>query len=355
MGYLIFLSYSFLFLNLIHCKFLLKSNTINILFFLLITAFFFLLFGFRDGVILSTDYQNYVEMFDSFPDGVVKAINRVEPFFALMILYYKKIGGDATSFLLIISLMFSIMVSLFCYRMSPHYSIILLLVFTCSPFYFNFASNTIRQGLAFGLLLIGMVFIEKRKRLGLICYFFAVLTHFSAIFPVGVLFFYRKILVRQYILSLVLLLSPILFFIDLLFVFKHASSIFDGIGMFSKLMVNFESGERLVTGRLYYLAGFVLCLTSIAALDKIEKLKDFSVRYIRMMISVLCASVVIFPIVTQFSFFVRFISYGFAFIPVLTIVLMRIFIKERDWLYVSYLLYITLGMLLVFQLDYYMI
>ncbi|OEY69217.1 EpsG family protein [Rheinheimera salexigens] len=191
-------------------EYLTRNNNFKKLLFFLVVLSFSTVFSLRDGVILSTDYKNYVLMFDSFPSNFQAAILRVEPLFGASIFIAKKIGLSANDFISLVSFIFHFSLAFFVLRIL-RFPLILFLLLTTTSFYFNFASNTIRQGLAMSFFMFGLV--QKKIKKEIVFYLLSFLTHYSSIILIFYIFIFKNFnFIRNKLLLVFLLAFSVLCF-----------------------------------------------------------------------------------------------------------------------------------------------
>lgn len=326
----------------------------NILFLVFIVTYSFL-FSFRDGLLDSVDYHNYVIMFNSFPGNFSDAVIRVEPFFGGVIYLMRELGFSAESFLSMVSFIFHFSIAYFLYKFS-RWPIFLFLLISVTSFYFNFAGNIVRQGLAVSFVLTGLV-CTKNRNSGFY-YFIAFLTHYTSLFLVLCLFLYRyfPVMKNKFLLIFFLFFSLAFFVIDFSFLWGYLGKIAYYLNLPYKVVANFEVDESLVTGRIYYLISFVVVFFAILFKSRVDfYLSDNALSSLviyNKLLFIVYACTVIYPVLIQFSYFSRVAGYGFFIAPLILGVLLKSLMSSRAALFLGAIFYIFMSVSLFLKSDY---
>ncbi|WP_415836071.1 EpsG family protein, partial [Rheinheimera salexigens] len=282
------------------------------------------------------------------------AILRVEPLFGASIFIAKKIGLSANDFISLVSFIFHFSLAFFVLRIL-RFPLILFLLLTTTSFYFNFASNTIRQGLAMSFFMFGLV--QKKNKKEIVFYLLSFLTHYSSIILIFYIFIFKNFnFIRNKLLLVFLLAFSVLcFFLDLKSVWLFIGMVASNLDLPQKILVNFNSDAEFVTGRIYYFISFVIVLLSVLFRNRILSVlvkNDISFVVYQKMFYILFFSVLMYPFFIQFSFFTRMSSYGFMIFPIILYFLVNSFFSRRESFIFLLLFYILFSYLLFFQLDY---
>jgi hypothetical protein len=326
---------------------------------LVLSIVYGIIFGFRHGYILSTDYLNYVSMYDTFPEDYFdQGMSRVEPLFAILIIIGNKLNISAEFFLIFISILFNLIIGIFSNKFSKN-KIITFLLFTTTSFYFNFASNTIRQGLAFSFFILGVQSDKNSKKF--IFFLLAIFTHFTAAFAVLAYVFskYFKLDNYRFLILISLMLCPLLFFVNPESIFRLFGALIIGFEIFEKASGNIDSGEYVQTGRFYFTIFLIILIATTIYYKKIiSKIKCdtiFNCTIFQDLYRFSVISIIFFPLLSQFSVFVRISSYSLFFIPLfINVLFSTCFIKKQaKWL--NYFSYAFMSLILYYQLNYLMV
>ncbi len=313
------------------------------------------IFGQRNGYILSTDYNGYVEMYDSFPDDFMeRGYMRVEPLFGFLIVLAKSLFISAEVFIFLIALVFHLLLGIFAKSFS-RYSVLFFLMMTVTSFYFNFASNTVRQGLALSFFLVGLSTNSIWIRVAL--FTCATLIHFSLAFLV--LFFtvsaFFSLKERRFRMLFILIISPVLFVLNPDILFNSLGQLLILFDIFDKAAINFGSDETITTGRMFYIFSYVVVLVTIVCFKRIKLAMDNgyinSIIYLRAY-NLVFISVLMYPLFSQYSIFVRVISCGFFLSPLMLCVIAFAFLGNKLAVLFSFFVYVAMSGLLLYQMDY---
>lgn len=134
------------------------------------------------------------------------------------------------------------------YKYSQNVSLSLFNFFTLHV-YTMMSMSMMRQGLAFGISLIAIMFLmEKKTMLFFICVTIACLFHISAVFIFPIYILYNLPYKKKYILGII---------IAILFVFIFNSIIFKFLTQYSR--ISYEAGEAGGTGMLAYISLLLMC------------------------------------------------------------------------------------------------
>jgi hypothetical protein len=326
---------------------------------LILSIIYGLIFGFRYGYISSTDYLHYISMYDTFPDDYLdRGMSRVEPFFAILIIYGNKLNFSAESFLFFISILFNLFIGIFSNKFSKN-GIITFLLMTTTSFYFNFASNIIRQGLAFSLFILGVQ--SERKKNKFIFFLLAIFTHYTAAFAVlaYIISKYLKSENSRFFILVSLISCPLLFFVKPEYLFRLFGTLIAGFQIFEKASGNIDSGEYVKTGRFYFtILLIILIATTIyykKIISKIKYDKIFNCAIFEDIYRFSVISIVFFPLLSQFSVFVRISSYSLFFIPLFINVLSSTCFVKKQARWLNYFSYAFMSLILYYQLNYLMV
>ncbi|WDE00542.1 EpsG family protein [Thalassomonas actiniarum] len=165
-----------------------KNNIFLVVIAILSIAVFF---GFR-GPEAGADTHNYVGAFKSIPDTiytyrdltkafVLNNITAAEPGFVLFT-YLNKLVGFSADFFLVTVALWGLIFTYLAYRRLSDYPLLAFSLYSVSMTCVSLHSNVIRQGMAVGIVLLGISFIQQeRKKLAFFLFVFASFFHFSAL------------------------------------------------------------------------------------------------------------------------------------------------------------------------------
>lgn len=363
MGLLVLTSFIFvtLFFVIVETKWL-KFNFQKQLLLFIVVFSVCLIFMFRDGVLLSTDYENYKLMYTTFPSSYgYDAIRRIEPLFGGLIYIINVAGLSADIFIGIVSAVQFSIIYIFIGKSKAKYPVAFFLFLISSSFFYNFGANTIRQGLALSFILLALLTRSKIKISMFM--FIAVLVHYSAVILLPIVFLAPMImqkLSRSRIIAISLLfLSVFMFLLDFSWILGAISNLVSGEDVFSRLEGNLSAGESVVSGRLYYVVSFFLMLFIMfyhrTIVFLLEEKSLFDTHIFNSIVFILFCCVLFYPILYNVGVFVRVFSYGFVFILPLISVVGCAFLNKRDSLLFSSILFSTSILGLNYILDFILI
>ncbi|MDF8327489.1 EpsG family protein [Aeromonas salmonicida] len=300
-----------------------------------------LIFMFRDGVLLSTDYYNYKVMYETFPsDYGVNAIRRIEPLFGGMIYSFNAAGVGADNFIRFVAFLQFYIIFIFIGRTKVIYPATFFLFFISSSFFYNFGANTIRQGLAFSFILLSLL---SRSKFNVVLFMLlASMTHYSAMFLFPVVLLAPKaidVIFKNRLFTVGLLSSSVMTFLfDFSWILSFLLSAISGNDVFSRLESNFSAGELATSGRIYYIIAFILINIIVIFNKKITFILDGNslcdVQVFKKITFILLCSVLFYPILYNVNVFVRVFSYGFIFILPLISIISCVFFNKRDLVFI---------------------
>ncbi|MEH8110160.1 EpsG family protein [Aeromonas veronii] len=300
-----------------------------------------LIFMFRDGVLLSTDYDNYKVMYETFPsDYGVNVIRRIEPLFGGMIYSFNAAGVGADNFIRFVAFLQFYIIFIFIGRTKVIYPATFFLFLISSSFFYNFGANTIRQGLAFSFVLLSLLSSSKFNIV--LFMLLASMTHYSAIFLLPIVLLAPKamnVIFKNRLLTVGLLSSLVVMFLfDFSWILRFLLSVVSNSDVFSRLEGNLSAGLGATSGRTYYVIAFILINIIVVFNKKITFILAsnslFDLQIFKKITFILLCSVLFYPILYNVDVFVRFFSYGFIFILPLMLIVSCAFFNKRDLLFV---------------------
>jgi hypothetical protein len=160
----------------------------------------------------TTDYFSYQEIYHRITDYrrisllgyPVSVVTRVEPAFALLVLLEKSLTGNFAVFWFIFTAL-SMLVKVYAFNKLSPYLILTILVYLGDVYFWKDLSG-IRGSMASGLVLLSLIYVDRRQPLLFLLVLLAALSfHFAAI--VAAPLYWAKSLGRRWILASVFVLS----------------------------------------------------------------------------------------------------------------------------------------------------
>lgn len=315
----------FLFLDLVIIAFI--SNYINVkkidriisIFIIIILSLFF---GFREGLILSTDLPHYRDMYNSMTDNFEEFnFGRIELIFGYYIILLKKLSLSDNLFIISTSILFHILLILAISKFFRRKALLLVLI-ASTPIYFNYASNTIREGLAFALFFLFAFSLNKKGFLYIILSVFGTLIHSSFIFSAIILWISSKINISLISFIALFVISLFFFIIDVNSLIFNFLSWIPQVGALERTITYaLELDENFGTRKILYLSSIILVILNLYFKDRIlKKLTnhyEIDINFYNSLISFIAISLLLYPALSQYGYLVRLFGYVFFLTPIL--------------------------------------
>lgn len=308
-----------------------KIKRVSFISFLTIGTVFSLIFGFRDGVLLSTDLQNYKDMYSGID---VNYLNwaRIEPGYLIYQAFFRLLGVSPEKFMVITSFiqMFSLT---FLLRYKLKTSFLVVLIFISTPYLYNFSANTIRQGLAFIVIFYACVKVERGTANWWLLAVIGASFHFSVLVCFMFVAFVPNILHKKNILLFILVCSFFFFFLPLKsFIFNLLTLLPEFSSMGRSIEYALGEQEQIVTGRLFYLVSYIISIIILIHFERINgyvKVKyGLSKNTFNCIYSLFYFGVITYPIFSGIGYLLRFSSYGLALFPLFLYFLFTTFFSK---------------------------
>lgn len=314
------------------CANVFKIQRTSIYSFLFIGLLFSLIFGFRDGVLASTDLVGYKEMYENIASNKLNWA-RIEPGFLTFQLFFISIGVSAENFIIITSFI-QMFILAFLIRFKIKTNFIFFLIFISTPYLYNFSANTIRQGLAFLIVLFTCISSRKGDWRWYVGVILATSFHFSALLCFVFISIMQNLIHLKKLSLFILTSSFLIFFLPLNSIIISMLTMlpaFSSLGRSVGYILTLE--DVVITGRIFYFISFFL---SIILLLNFEKVKMYtcsnygmnSVSFIRLY-TLFYYGVVAYPVFSGIGYLVRFTSYGLALFPMFLYFLLSSFFSRN--------------------------
>lgn len=296
----------------------LKVRRVSFISFLLISIFFSLVFGFREGIIASTDVQNYKDMYNGIDPYNLNWL-RIEPGYLIYQWFLRILGVNADQFIVITSFI-QIFLIVFLLRFKFNTSFLFVLLFFSTPFFYNFSANTLRQGVAFLVVFYACSYVIGNGWRWWVLACLGAAFHFSVLLCFIFVAFLNWLYKKKKLLMAIVVMSPVLFFVSLK---SMVTSILILLPSYSSLerSVEYALAEDtvLVTGRVFYLISYILILVILVNFGKVAKYAETNHNigegvFFRLL-SLFYFGVLSYPIFSGIGYLLRFSSYGLVMFP----------------------------------------
>ncbi|MCT7650810.1 EpsG family protein [Aliarcobacter butzleri] len=315
----------FLFIDLAIVAFI--SNYINIkkldgiisIFIIIILSLFF---GFREGLVLSTDLPHYRDMYNSMTDNFEEFnFGRIELLFGYYIILLKKMSLSDNLFIISTSILFHILLILAIFKFFRRKALLLILIVS-TPVYFNYASNTIREGIAFALFFLFAFSLNKKIFKYIILSVFGTLIHSSFIFSAILLWMSSKINISLISFIALFVISLFFFIIDVNSLIFSFLLWIPQVGALERTITYaLEIDDNVGTRKFLYLSSIILVILNFYYKDRIlKKLSDnneINIHFYNSLISFIAIALLFYPILSQYGYLIRLFGYVFFLTPIL--------------------------------------
>ena len=299
----------------------------------IVVFFITLVFINRNDILISTDYINYVEMYHHISDRW-KDLDwkRIEPLFLISIYISKYLSLTAYSFLAICTIIYFVNI-FYVLNVKLKFNIVVFLLFMSTPFFYNFSTNTIRQGLAFSFLFYLFFIKNDNFKKEVIISIVTVLIHFSSLLPIFLYFLLKYARVNKKIVFIVFVFSPFLFLVNMGNVINSILSLIPSVGALSRTVEYATSLQgNLVSGRVFYIVSYFCGILLIFNYTRISEnvynyritIKQFDILSLFFMINVM-----LYPFLYGIGYLTRILNYGFVLSPLYFYLLFMCYTKQN--------------------------
>jgi hypothetical protein len=255
----------------------------------------------------------------------------IEPIFPFLAFIFNLVTEEPQYFLLLINLLINLIVLMSYKKVTINYPIAMA-IFLSTLLFINMNINTIRQGLAIALSFYAMVnLLNRNLKLFWLFFFFALLTHTSSIFLLGI-YLIRNIQVNKKNLILFVSIIFLLWFItfsDILGFFKDYNEYINRVYWYFK----WDILKPWTLKHVYYFVFFMVFVYIIYAYKKL----DFKNKFILKLY--LYGIFLIFLFREEEMVVDRFFYYFFT-LGILLILELRVLIKNKKIFFIS-LIFLT--------------
>lgn len=283
----------------------LENNNIYIIIIAFILIF---IAGFRYGV--GRDYQYYMEVYESIPDGVYIGVN--EPGYILFVDIIKKLKGTQQLVFLLFSV-FTVILNFYFIKKYSNIIYLSILIYIClGPLYLS-SFNQVRQYLAIGIFLYSIKFIIDKKLLKyiMLLLFSSFFVHFTTILLIPLYFFLNKQVRVKYkfiVLTLYIISIPVLEFIIMnspysYFIIRRMDVEYDKTLIFLQIFLSFvfliiESKFINKFNKLFFNMNFIslllllpILLNSNLPFEVFHRMNNYFFPYIMILLPILIVKI----------------------------------------------------------------